>query len=221
MSDSQQILRVVVSDHRTFWGHGPIWWTSMDNNPHEVMLDDLDEDTQSAIKQALRAGHLLQVDKAGNIVRQPVQRQEKPEIQVFDNENIELVEQTEEEIALKKLEPMMQYRLKEVMSGTVDSVRREIDLMQNVEFLKAAVAIEKQRGDRTRKSVLKLLDKAIDKYKSKGNTEHQLANQYLNAITEGDQEEIEITRTSIELNEDDSEAIEVPMAQQTMSADSR
>ena len=144
-------MYIRVNNKVGMWGFGPLWLTFADDYPTEIINEELDADTRNAVKAALASGVLQEVSESG----EPIPRVTSvvPKVQVA----VVTAGTNQDEY----VPPNIQSQLVKLLKNSVTTLRREIALIRNPQFLTFAITIEK--ADKNRKTVLSLLEAQLQK----------------------------------------------------------
>jgi hypothetical protein len=133
------------------WGFGPLWFTFADPTPQDIDLTELDDTTRDRINMAIAQGALIHVDKSGEPVNIPGKQTQAVQRPVVDKTVI----------TTPQVSPVIARKLNELLKNGVTTLRREIPLIKSHQMLSAALQFEKE--NKNRKTVVALLEKAIEK----------------------------------------------------------
>jgi len=145
-------MLVRVSQRAGMWGFGPLWFTFADPKPQEINPAELDGLTRDKVNLAIAQGTLIEVDEKGNkivVLKKVEQAVQQP------------IVNCQEVLVKPQVSPVIARKLSELLKNGVTTLRREICFIKSPQMLDAALQLEKQ--NKNRKTVIGLLEKAIEK----------------------------------------------------------
>lgn len=151
-----------VDPKRMFWGYDGFWLTVDDPEPQEIDLDSLGKKTKEKFVLALDQGVLMEIDQKGNSVKRKRIRSK------MDRQATTPIVSDEQDFASPiQIDPVIEKKLHNILAGGVTSIKREVALIENAQFLSVAVGLEKE--GKNRKTVVNLLKKQMEKAKDYSN----------------------------------------------------
>ena len=175
-----------VDPKRMFWGYDGFWVTSDDVDPQEINLDNMGSETKEKFTAALDEGILVEVDKDDK----PIKRK-KTRSKAKKEALTPVVSDEEAFVPAVQVDPVIERKLRNILDGGVTSIKREVALIKNAQFLSVAVGLEKE--NKNRKTVVGLLKKQMEKAQDYSNPlKDNGANIYDPLVEEEEGEEVKI-----------------------------
>jgi len=182
---------VKVEQSVGIWGVGRFWLTFQDTDPCEIDFDELDRDESVAFKTALCFGHLYETDAAGKRMTKKKSTIVEPVKMVADG---------------RKGNPFIDRKMQAILDGNLISIKREISLIKDPNFLLSALKLE--TTGKARKGVLELIEKQIEKHVPPARDPFDEGY----TVVETEQQEIAFPVQHISLSHSETKTVVTPMS---------